>query len=216
MISRTAMIIGAGGHAISVAETVTAAGFFLEAFIDERGSRTALLGRPVLTKLPSKHVMDGGILVIAVGDNDSRELLWHDLAKSVPEHQLPAVAHPSASISLFADLAPGCVILQGAVVASKAQLGTGCLINSGAVVEHECVLDEFVSLAPRAVLGGQVSIGARSAVAIGAVIKNRLSIGSDVFVGAGSYVHKSLPNGVTAYGVPARIVRRRHDTESSS
>lgn len=35
-----------------------------------------------------------------------------------------------------------------------------------------------------------------------------IKIGADVTVGAGSVVVKDLPDGVTAFGVPAKIIRK--------
>ncbi|MEJ2582051.1 MAG: DapH/DapD/GlmU-related protein [Acidobacteriota bacterium] len=46
-------------------------------------------------------------------------------------------------------------------------------------------------------------------VGIGASIVDSVTIGRNSVIGAGSVVTKDVPPGVVAYGVPARVVRRR-------
>ena len=43
---------------------------------------------------------------------------------------------------------------------------------------------------------------------IGSVVREGVHIGSDVMIGAGSVVLHDIPDGVLAYGVPARVVRQ--------
>ena len=209
MSARPVVVVGAGGHAVSVAESVQAAGYELVAFTSDRGSGETLLDRPVLDAIPQDHLDSGGLVVVAIGDNSAREAAWRALMSTVPMDQCPALIHPSASVSALATVGPGTVILQGAIVGSAAHVGTGCLLNSGSVLDHESTMADFSSLAPGAVTGGRVSIGRGSAVCIGAVVRHGLMIGSDTVVGAVSYVNADVPSGVVAYGTPARVVRKR-------
>ena len=207
---RVAVLVGAEGHAVSLTESVTAAGFEIIAYTSDRTAGGTLLDRPVWEDVPAAHVDSGGIVVLAIGDNATRERLWNQLIQRVPREQFPAIVHPTASVSTLATIGPGSVVLQGAVVCSGARVGVGCLLNSGSILEHESAMDDFASLAPGAVIGGRVRIGARTAVSIGAVIKHGLTLGADSVIGAASYVHSDVPEGVVAFGVPARVMRKRH------
>ncbi len=209
MKARQAVIIGAGGHAVSVAETVRSAGYDLAGFTSDEASGDNLLGLPVTASIPSGHLDSGGIVVLAIGDNAIRESVWARLSAAVPLDQLPSVCHGSAVVAPSARLAPGVVVMQGAIVANEASIGQGGLLNTGSILEHESQLGAFSSLAPRAVTGGRVIVGARSAISIGAVLKHGLTIGEDTVVGGSSYVDRDLPSGVVAYGVPARVIRSR-------
>ena len=209
MGSKQAVIIGAGGHAVSVAETVRSAGYSLVGFTSNDDIGSTLLGLPVTKDLPDEHVSSGGVVIIAIGDNSTRERVWREISASVPIDQLPAVSHASAVIAPSARLAAGCIIMQGAIVANEARVGLGALLNTGSILEHESVLGDFASLAPRAVTGGRVQIGARTAISIGAVLKHGLAVGEDTVVGGSSFVDRDLPSGVVAYGVPARVIRPR-------
>ena len=209
MQARQAVIVGAGGHAVSVAETVRSAGYGLAGFTSDADFGSTLLGLPVLREIPAEHLAAGGIVVIAIGDNASREDVWLRLSQTVPVDQMPAVCHASAVVAPSARLAPGAVVMQGAIVANEAGIGLGGLLNTGSILEHEAQLGDFGSLAPRAVTGGRVRIGARTAISIGAVIKHGLTIGDDTVIGGSSYVDRDIESEVVAYGVPARVVRVR-------
>jgi len=209
MGSKQAVIVGAGGHAVSVAETVRSAGYALVGFTSRDDFGSTLLGLPVTAEIPAGHLEAGGAVVIAIGDNSSRERVFTEISATVPIEQLPAVCHASAIIAPSARLSPGVVVMQGAIVANEATVGTGALLNTGSILEHESQLGDFASLAPRAVTGGRVVIGARSAISIGAVLKHGLTVGEDTVVGACAYADQDLPSGVVAYGVPARVIRSR-------
>lgn len=209
MSTQSIVIVGTGGHAVSVAETAEAAGYVLRSFINSNGRNRMLFGIPVEASIPESYISEGGNVVVAIGENSVREKEWHRIARAVPIEQLPALVHPSASISKYAFLGAGSVVLQGAVVGSGARIGTGCLLNSGSVLEHECEMANFSSLAPGVLTGGRVQIGRRSALSIGVVVKHGLKIGDDTVVGAASYVHVDIPSNVVAYGSPAKIISRR-------
>lgn len=209
MGQRNIVVVGAGGHATSVAETVVAAGYSIAAFVSARNPGTTLLGRPVWGAIPPEHVDAGGDVVLAVGDNFTRDQEWRRLSDLVPLEQMPAVAHPSANVSRYASVGPGTVLMQGSIVGSGAQIGVGCIVNSGSIVEHECTIGDFSSLAPGATIGGRVRFGKRVALSIGAVVRHGVSIGDDTVIGAGSYVHGDVPALVVAYGTPARTIRNR-------
>lgn len=209
MHATDAIVVGAGGHAVSVAETVRSAGIHTAALVSEGDAGGTLLGRPILPAVPKSHVEAGGVIVVAIGDNAVRQRVWTQLREEIPLAAFPTVCHTSAIIASEVSLAAGAVVLQGAVIGNGARLGVGALLNTGAILDHESVMDEFASLAPRAVTGGRVRIGERSAVSIGAVLRNGITVGRDTVVGAAAYVHRGLPDEVVAYGVPARIVRSR-------
>ena len=59
----------------------------------------------------------------------------------------------------------------------------------------------------RPIIGDRVDIGA------GVVIIGDITVGDDVVIGANAVVNKSLPAGVTAGGIPARIVNQRMAAE---
>ena len=81
----------------------------------------------------------------------------------------------------------------GIVINSAVKAGTGL------VIEHGVTIGAEKGLSP--VLGNNVFIGA------GAKIIGAVTIGNDVKIGANAVVTKSLPDGATAVGVPAKVIK---------
>lgn len=183
--------------------------YTIEAFVDFRESApTEHLGIAVHRALP-RSLGAKGWVVVAIGDNFARMEVCNQLLNENPLLEFPVIAHPSASIAPSAELGPGTVVLQGAVIGARTTTGRGCLVNSGAVVDHETELSDYCSVGPGATLGGRVRIGERSVISIGATVKHGISVGRDAVLGAAAYAHQDIPSLCVAYGVPAREVRPR-------
>ena len=213
MALRGLLVVGAGGHGISVSDIATASGYRVLGFVDDTGSGIPLMDLSATDFDLAAYAIGGGLLAIAIGDNSSRERVWNEAFPHASVDQFPTLVHPSASISSRAQLGPGCVIHPGVVIGPLATIGAFCILNSSSVLEHECTIGDFASLAPGAIVGGRSRIGARSAVGLGAVIKHGVSVGGDTVVGANSYVHFDLDDRVVAFGSPARVMRAREPRE---
>ena len=206
---RQLIVVGAGGHATSVAESALAMGFEILAFVDAESPAGALLGMPVVSSIPEGHAQAGGSVIVAIGDNYVRESVTRDLRLRYPRAGFPAIIHPSASVSRFASVGDGSVVLQGAVIAAGTQVGSFAVVNTSASIDHDCLIDDFASVAPGATLGGRVSVGQGAAISIAAVIKHGVTVGSHTVIGGSSYVDRTVPPLVVAYGVPAKVIRSR-------
>jgi len=202
------LILAAGGHAKVVAETVLAAGVASRiAFLDDR-PLNPVLGWPVLGPLemslePSIQEQFPAALV-SIGHAHTR-LRWLTQLQSAG-YELPLLIHPSAWVSPSAQIGPGSVVFAHVTVQAQAMVGTGTILNTGSSVDHDAYLCDGVHICPGARLAGQVQVGARSWIGIGASVTQKVRIGADVTVGAGAAVVRDLPNGVTAVGVPARVL----------
>ncbi len=206
-------IIGAGGHATSVAEIAFAANLNLQAFISADSAATELLGLPILATIPQQMDSKSIKLAIAIGDNYQRESVFDSLKDQFPIESFPALIHPSASVALSAVIGFGCAVHQNAVVGGAAVIGNFCILNTGSNTDHDCQLSDFASLGPGANLGGNVNLGTRSVIAIGATVRHGLSIGSDSILGAASYAHSDIAGNTIAFGSPAHVVRSRTASE---
>ncbi len=206
---RPLIIIGAGGHAVSVANVAMSAGYDVRHFVDDGKVGVELLGVKVIGSLSELTEQSAFTFAIAVGDNAVRERIYHDISIRYPSLSFPPLVHASAVISVFTEIGEGTVVMPNCVVGPNSRVGKFCLINTRASIDHDCEMSDFSSLAPSVATGGGVRIGVRSAVSIGAAIKHGVTIGADSVVGACSYVNKDLPGNVVAYGVPARAVRAR-------
>ncbi|ABP33535.1 acetyltransferase [Polynucleobacter asymbioticus] len=206
---RPLVILGAGVHAVSVANVALSAGYEIECFVDRNKKGSNLLGYSIIDKLDELNILDGFSFAIAVGDNALRERIYKELLSEASDLHFPSLVHSSAVISFFAEIGEGVVVMPKAVIGPNSKVGRFCLINTQASIDHDCVMLDYSSIAPAVSTGGGVTIGLRSAVSIGATIKHGVKIGDDCVVGASSYLNKDLASNQVAYGIPAKPVRMR-------
>ncbi|MCM1153186.1 MAG: acetyltransferase [Muribaculum sp.] len=182
-------ILGAGGHALVVAEIIRAMGLKCAGFLGRGECRREVQGvtLPELVDSP---------LFIAIGDNSRRRLIAENL-----QAIYPVLISPRAYISPSSLIGEGSVIMPMAAIETGAQIGRHCIVNTSAVVDHECRLADYVHISPGAVLCGNVFVGQGAWIGAGAVVLPGISIGADAIVGAGSTVLRDVPPSTTAVGV---------------
>lgn len=211
------IIVGASGHAKVIADIVEKEGkYHLVGFIDEKLEGKAL-GYPILgAEKDLPHLMEKRhitALVVGVGDNHIREKAATRLRANFPTLNFPAIVHPNASLGKEVQLGAGTVVMAQAVVNPCSKVGEFCIINTNASLDHDCTLGDFASLAPGATIGGNCIIGKKSAIGIGASLLHGIHIGEESVIGAAALVNADIPAYSVAYGVPAKIIRKRKKGE---
>jgi len=201
-------LLGAGGHALSVADAIVSTGRSVSLYYGES------LACPQIPQQSyggefAKLQPDSGLLALAIGDNNDRQATWRMFQDRVSESQLPPIVHSSAIVSPHARLEPGCVVLAGAYVGPGSCIGLGAIVNTGAIVEHETHVGEFASLAPGAICGGGATIGTRAFLGMNSSVAPKTVVGSGAVVGANSFVKDSLPDGTFAFGSPAKEAKAK-------
>lgn len=202
------VIVGAGGHALSVADAALSAGWTIAGFFSPKGVGPASTLGPIFSKLEEEHVL-GNALALGIGANYTRESVFHEITKSFQDAEFASIVHKSAWISPHATLQPGAVILACGVVGPGSTVGRGALLNTGASLDHESSLGHYASLGPGARTGGAVSIGERTMVGMHVTILQGTHLGNDVVVGAQSLVNSDVESNSVAWGVPAKVINTR-------
>lgn len=200
-------VLGASGHGKVIADLAEVVGWDEVVFFDDAWPHIARNGAWSVAG-DSQALLDqiglfAGVLV-AIGNNRIRadKLLW------LYENSAPVVSliHPSAVISRHARLGVGCVVMGGVVVNADSNIADGVILNTGCSIDHDCSIGTCVHISPGARLAGGVFVGALSWVGIGSSVKQFVSIGQQVIIGAGAAVVADLPDGITAVGVPAKVI----------
>lgn len=200
------IIIGAGGFAKSVIDSVKLSEYRIVGFLDDYKEEKEHLGYPILGRgLDELDNREQYCYFIAIGNNQKRRNWYEQLMK----HNLAVinVVDPSAIVSKHAVLGEGCFVGKFAVVNSNATIGDNCVINTRALVEHGCIIHDHVNISTNTVLNGDVIVGEETFVGSSSVINGQIKIGKKVMVGAGSVVIKEIPDGATAVGVPAKVIK---------
>lgn len=198
------IIIGSSGHAKVVKDVIAKEGRFKVVRVLNLGQKPR--GRSLIDFV-KKNAVYGGI--VAIGDNWARKEVADRLLKIIPDFRFITAVHPSAQIGDGVTIGDGTVVMAGVIINSDTKIGRFCILNTRSSVDHDSVMEDFSSLAPGVTTGGNVRIGAFSAVSLGARIIHKISIGEHTVIGAGATVVKTIPSYSIAYGVPARIIRKR-------
>jgi sugar O-acyltransferase (sialic acid O-acetyltransferase NeuD family) len=207
------LIFGAGGHGQVVADILlrmqeAGAGIVPIGYLDDNPSLVGqqLLGLPVLGAVADLSAISHDAVVIAIGDNRTRERVFESLRAQ--GERFAIARHPSAVVAPDVEVGPGTMICAGAVVCPGSTVGANVLLNTSCTVDHHNRIADHVHITPGVHLGGEVTVGEGAFLGIGTSVVPRRTIGPWAVVGAGSVVSKDIPAGATAVGVPARVVRQ--------
>jgi len=212
-MQRKLVIWGASGHALVVADIIrlrgeySIIGFLDDVNLDRHGTEfrgiPILGGKEQLDDLQRVGVKD---LIFGFGNCEARLRL--SVLVRAKGFDLVTAIHPRATIAVDVPIRPGTVVAAGAVISPGATIGENVIINTCASVDHECIVEDGAHICPGVHLGGRVSVGRAAWIGIGATVRDRVRVGQRSLIGAGSVVLDDVPDGVVAYGVPARVIRK--------
>ncbi|PVY43017.1 acetyltransferase [Pontibacter virosus] len=193
-------LYGASGHAKVIIDILRDMGIPAIGAFDKNPAIKEVGGIPVLgpevEQDPEKSV------IISIGDNAIRRRVAEQLKLSFGK-----AIHPTAIISPSVTIAEGTVVMHGAIVQADATIGKHVIVNTGASIDHDCKIGDYAHISPGAVLSGNVQVGEGTHIGAGAVVIPNLKIGKWCKIGAGAVVIRDIPDGVTAVGNPARIIK---------
>lgn len=208
------VLVGAGGHAKVVWDTLRLMrirGQTVEVvgIVDDDPQRWGerFLGLPILGPVSAIAHMDTDAALIAVGNNRARQRLYETIqALGMP---LANAIHPTAVIAADVQIGHGVVAFASVVINIGTLIADNVILNTACSVDHDCVIGAHAHLAPSVHLAGGVKVGEGTLMGIASSAIPNVTVGRWVTVGAGSVIIDSIPDEVTAAGVPARILHQK-------
>ncbi len=211
------LIFGTGGNCIDILDAIlalneagSAPGYRVRGFLDDNHELWGkeVEGCRVLGPLSDAPKHKDCLFVNGVG---SFRNYWRKPAivatAGVGPESFVSIVHPRASVSRYATLGPGTVVLQNATINSRARIGSHVMILPNAVVSHDVVVGDFTCLASGACLAGSVHIGTACYLGANCVVTNGVRMGDFSLAGIGSVVLHDVPEKVVVVGNPARKLR---------
>lgn len=201
------IIVGAGGYAKSVLDSVDYMNFRMIGFIDDiKPVGAGHQGYPVLGNTveciqnPAEKVY-----FVAIGNNAKRKK-WFNILKA---HNLSLinVIDKSAIVSSHSTIGEGSFIGKLAIVNHGASVGNNCIVNTRALLEHGCKVGNHVNVSTNCTLNGDVVCEEGSFVGSGVVCNGQITIGAWGLVGSGAVVIRDVKPYTTVVGCPAKEIK---------
>lgn len=208
-------VFGVGGFGLEVAmliEQINAADpqWKLVGFFDDDYSLPKEVnGYPVLGNTDALNSWDKRLSVaLGIGMPKVRRLLCERIDNSNVHY--PNLIHPSVIMGApaYLSIGQGCIICAGSIITTNIQIGDQVVLNLACTVGHETKIGSYSAFMPTCNISGEVEVGEENFWGTGAKVINRIKVGDRVTVGAGAVVINDLPAGVTAVGVPAKIISK--------
>ena len=207
------VILGSGAHGVDILDSLLECNRISEryrplGFLDDR-TQGSVRGLPVLGRLADVTQFDSEVqFVTAIGSSTSYRAKPPLLEKlSLPPERWATVVHPSASLSQWAKLGRGCVVLQQCTLSAACELGDQVVLLPGCRISHDARVEDYNILATGVILSGHVHVGRNCYLGAGSLVRERLRLGEGCLVGMGSVVVKPVGPGEVVAGNPARPLK---------
>jgi sugar O-acyltransferase (sialic acid O-acetyltransferase NeuD family) len=211
------MIFGTGGNCVDILDAVLAInssgrapGYDFKGFLDDdrQSWGKAVAGYPVLGPLSMAKDHPNCVFVNGIG---SFRNYWRKSAiistAGVPLDRFETIVHPAASVSRFATLGAGTVVLQNVTINSRARIGNHVIILPNAVISHDVIVGDYTCVASAACIAGNVRVGNACYLGANCSILNDLQLGDGSLVGMGAVLLEDVPSATVVVGNPARAIR---------
>lgn len=207
------IILGTAGNSLEILDAVLDAqdigkrpSFTVAGFLDDNQELWGqdIYGYPVIGPLSRIHDLDDVMFVNGIGSTSTFRRKPEIIGGlGLPDEKFATIVHPSATVSRFAKIGAGTVILQNAVIGTGVQVGRHVHVLPLTVLSHDTQVDDFATIAGGVSVSGRVHLGRACYIGSAAAIRNDVNIGSGALVGMGAVVLKDVAANAVVAGVPA-------------
>ena len=149
--SSAILILGAGSHALAVAELAADCGYSSADYLDDI-SFVAIAPLSELERIAPTYPA----VAIAIGNLPVRKALL-DRLNAVGAH-CPPLIHPTAYVSSSARIEDAALVFPRALVHTNAVVATGAIVSAGAILDHDATLGSCSHLDAGAVVASRATV----------------------------------------------------------
>lgn len=179
--------------------------FTIKGFVDD--NLLALDGfdnyPPVLGKIAEYQPEEDDVFTFSIG-GDARRLCIENLVERGA--RFINLIHSSARIGSNVKLGEGNIIAAFSSLGADCRIGNYNMIQSYTVIGHDAEIGDFNRIDTHVTCVGGIKIKNETTVHTGAVINHKVTLCDRAKVGACSFVIRSVREGVTVLGVPAKKI----------
>lgn len=210
------IILGVGGNCLDILDAVLALNdttstqaYRIRGFLDDAAEHgKAVQGFPVLGKLTEACRFPECFFVNGIGSFRNYWRKPEIIARTgIATERFETIIHPQGSVSRFASLGNGTVVLQHATINAQAKVGSHVIVLPNSVISHDVLVGDFTCIASGATIAGGVRIGKACYLGANCSINNGVSMGDFSLVGMGAAVLKDVAERAVVAGNPARLLR---------
>lgn len=203
MKGQEVIMVGAGGHALSVGEFAgdRIIGYIARELNAEMGKTWLGTDEDIEELISNGMLFHMAFVYSGMPTMKKREQLLAEY-----EHRgakFATLISPSAIVTPNSLVGEGCAIMTGAII-NRAKLGRNIIVNSGAIIEHDCEIGDNTFIGPGAVVGGFTTIGKNCFIGLGARIGNNIRISDNITVAMGAIVTHDLQEPGIYHGNPLK------------
>ena len=200
-------VIGAGGHARSVATLCEKLGHTVQSLVETGIFSEAKSSGYLLTPegyLTQNHkTIDGLVMGIGLSITQGKKRIKFNELKSLG-FGFPKIVSVESIIDSGVEISEGSVIFPGVIINRDVKLGSWLTVSHGSILEHDVSFGSNCFVGPGAILCGGVEIQDDVVIGAGATILPGVSVGFGATIGAGSVVTKNVASQSIVLGNPAR------------
>lgn len=157
---------------------------------------------PIISSVEEYEVREDDVFICALGDVRYKKLYAEKiLAKG---GKFISLIHPDAHVSMNTSIGCGCIIEKNAVLSCDASLGDFVTVMPSAVLGHDISIGSWSHVGSFSFMGGFSKLGESVTLHPSVNILPHKVIGNNSVVGAGSVVIRSVKEGITVVGNPAK------------
>lgn len=199
------ILIGAGGYAKSVMDSIDEKKYQIIGFIDDIKSGKHL-GLPILSNnienLKNKREF---VYFISIGDNEKRKEWYSKIVEK--KLKIINVIDKTAILAENITYGRGIFIGKSAIINSDVRIGENVIVNTKSLIEHGGEVGNHSNISTNATLNGDVKVGNECFIGSSSVVNGQIKIEDGAIVGSGAVVTKDVEKNSVVVGIPAKKIK---------